>query len=63
MSGAMMLPPKMAMHYAELAKAGKADEVIDCKIYIFRPKGQPSQEICLVTLDPPQGHISKRRSK
>jgi hypothetical protein len=60
-SSAQMLPPKMAQQYANLAKEGKADQVIaegPGASYVFR---RGSQEIVLVSLDPPQGTVDKVR--
>lgn len=55
-NSAQMLPPKMAQQFAELAKDGKADKVLGGNLYLF---WRGTQEICLVSLDPPQGHVSK----
>lgn len=54
-SSAQLLPPKMAALFAERAKRGEADESTG-SIYIFY---QGRQQICLVSLDPPQGHVSR----
>ncbi len=58
MNTAQLLPPKMAAQYAQLAKDGKADKVLSGSIYIFY---RGNQEICIVTLDPPFGTVSKRK--
>lgn len=51
------LAPKMAAHYAALAKAGKADESIGDQHYVFYIG---SQKITLVSVDPPIGHVQPR---
>jgi hypothetical protein len=49
------LPPKMAQQFADRAKRGEADYVVD-NIYDFY---QGANRITLVCLDPPIGHIIK----
>ncbi len=55
----MMLPPKMAQQYADRAKIMDRCVKIgkDGAIYEFADFG--STVICLVGLDPPQGHSGK----
>ena len=58
-----ILSPKMAEHYAKLAREGKArDYLNDGKMALFDVPGQPSREICLVIIDEgcATGHISKK---
>lgn len=57
-----LLPPKMAIHYARLAKEGKADKVIGSEpgaCYEFS-QGTSRNVVVLVSLDPPLGHIIRR---
>lgn len=66
MKESMMLPPKMAEHYAELARQGSARQYIGKSIALFDDPGSPSREICLVSFQikgSAQGHISKKRGK
>jgi len=56
-SDAMPLPPKMAQHYANLAKEGKATSQTS-SIYTFIVG---NQEITLVMLDPPEGYVCKAK--
>jgi hypothetical protein len=63
----MSLPPKMAEHYAKLARDGKAREYIgNGTIALFDSPGQPNREICLVSFKeggPACGHIAKKKNK
>jgi len=56
------LPPGVAKIWAERAKAGKADKSLGSDCYVFVkggnfPLGAGVTEVCLVGLDPPQGHV------
>jgi hypothetical protein len=65
----MLLPPGVAARFAALAKEGKADETMANKktgkpeAWIFTKKiadggfvAGSTKEICIISLDPPQGH-------
>lgn len=51
----MLIAPKMAEQYAQLAREGKADRIIGGSIYEFE---RGNQIITLVSLDPLQGHVT-----
>lgn len=59
-SSAQVLPPKMAAHFAQLAKDGKADRRCgsDGQIYEFDQKGS-TNVVVLISLNPPDGYIKK----
>jgi hypothetical protein len=58
-SSAQNLPPKMAAHYAKLAKEGKSDKTYgegSLACYEFK-QGTSRNTVVLISLDPPIGHI------
>jgi hypothetical protein len=56
MSNAQILPPKMALQYAERARNGEADHTLSGDIYEFY---LGNQVICIIGLDNPTGHVRK----
>jgi hypothetical protein len=57
MTGHMVLPPKTAEQFADRARRGEGLRLSpDSSIYEF---AQGSNVVCLISLDPPIGHIGK----
>ncbi len=55
-----LLSPKMAQQFADRAKAGDFAATLGSEIYLWF---QGNQEICLIGLDCPTGHITKLSSE
>lgn len=68
--GAHQMAPGMLQRFADLAREGKADEVVGgdapgtSKHFIFRKKVRDggfiagsTKEICILSIDPPIGHL------
>jgi hypothetical protein len=55
-----LLPPKMALKFANDARAGKADRKYGDGRYAYYEFDQGSNVVVLTSIDPPFGHIRRK---